>query len=136
MTKIFLDAAYAIALAAPKDQYHERAKALAVQLEKDQTRLITTRAVVLEIGNALAKFKYRVQAIELLNPLEGDSGIEIVPISERLVKRAFALYKERPDKEWGMTDCISFIVMQEQGLSDTLTTDEHFRQAGYNALLL
>ncbi len=46
------------------------------------------------------------------------------------------LYRHRPDKEWGTTDCISFVVMQDYGLTEALTTDEHFKQAGFRALLI
>lgn len=136
MTEVFLDAAYAIALSSPSDQYHERAKVLAEQLEADGTQLIITLAVLLEIGNALAKQRYRAAAIELLDSLQEDPDIEIIPISEDLFNRAFLLYCERQDKEWGLTDCISFVVMKDRGLLKALTTDEHFKQAGFQALLL
>lgn len=133
--EVFLDAAYAIALAAPRDQHHQEALALANQLEGTRTRLITTRAVVLEIGNALAKLRYRRAAVELLNALEHDPQVEIVPLSEELYRQAIHLYQVRPDKEWGLTDCVSFTVMQERGLTQALTPDEHFQQAGFQALL-
>ena len=58
-----------------------------------------------------------------------------MPLSEELYARAFTLYRQRPDKEWGMVDCISFVVMQERGLTDALTTDEHFGQAGFRVLM-
>ena len=61
--------------------------------------------------------------------------MEIVPLSEAIFARAFQLYRTRPDKEWGLTDCISFTVMQERGLTAALTTDEHFGQAGFRVLL-
>ncbi len=136
MNEVFLDAAYAIALSAPSDQHHERASQLAERIETDGTRLITTRAVMLEISNALAKQRYRKDAIELLEALEEDPKVEIISITDGLYKRAFELYRERIDKEWGLTDCISFIVMQGRGLMGALTTDDHFRQAGFQALLL
>lgn len=66
LSKVFLDTAYAIALPALNDQYHERAVVVATQLEKDRTILVTTRAVVLEIGNVLAKLRYRQGAVQLL----------------------------------------------------------------------
>jgi predicted nucleic acid-binding protein len=136
MTKpVFLDTSFAIALSAPTDEYHRRANELAEQLETDETPLLTTRAVILEIGNALSKLRYRQAAVELLGALEADSNVEIVPIAEDLSARAFQLYRERPDKEWGLTDCISFVVMRERGLTAALTTDEHFTQASYQALL-
>ena len=50
--------------------------------------------------------------------------------------KALQCYKMRTDKEWGITDCISFVVMEEYGLTEALTADKHFRQAGFKALLL
>ena len=133
--ELFLDTAYAIAVTVPNDQYHERAVALAWQMKREGTRLITTRAVVMEIGNALSKMRYRQAAINLLNSIEKDSRVEIIPTSEELYQRAFRLYKNRPDKEWGLTDCISFVTMQERNLTEALTSDAHFEQAGFRALL-
>lgn len=106
-----------------------------MQVERKGTRLVTTRAVVLEIGNALAKLRYRKAAIELLESLESDPAVEIVPLSEELYRRAFELYGQRQDKEWGITDCISFVVIRERRIQAALTTDEHFEQAGVRALL-
>jgi len=135
MNKVFLDASFAIALSNLNDQYHKSAEILAEQLELNGTHLITTQAIILEIGNALAKLKYRKDAIKLLDSLENDPNIEIVLFSDGLYKRAVKLYKERIDKEWGLTDCLSFIVMQDYGISKALTTDKHFEQAGFQALL-
>jgi uncharacterized protein len=72
----------------------------------------------------------------LLQAMEQDPAVEIVALSEEWYARAMRLYGERPDKEWGLTDCVSFVVMQERGLTEALTTDDHFRQAGYRPLLL
>lgn len=135
MKEIFLDAAYVIALSSPKDQYHNRAKLIAEQLEVDGSRMITTRAVILEIGNALSKQQYREAAIELLDSLEEDSNVEIIPLTENLYRRGFQLFRERSDKEWGITDCLSFVIMKDRNLTDALTTDEHFKQAGFRILL-
>lgn len=109
---------------------------LAKQIETSGNALITTRAVVLEIGNALARLRYRNAAIELLDSLEEDPNVEIIPLSEELYDRAMESYRQRPDKEWGITDCISFVVMQDYRLTQALTTDEHFKQAGFRALLI
>ena len=135
MTEVFLDASYAIALSSVKDQYHQRAVTLSKKLEAERTHLLTTRAVIVEIGNALSKQKYRSAAIELLTSLKEDPMVEIVPLSEELFERAFSFYQARKDKEWGITDCISFVIMQDRGLTEVLTADEHFQQAGYTALL-
>jgi predicted nucleic acid-binding protein len=133
--EVFLDAAYAIALSVSNDQHHEQAMALRADLKLAPKRLVTTRAVLLEIGNALAKRRYRVAAIQLLESLERDPNVEIIPMSEDLYVRAIQLYRDRLDKDWGITDCVSFVVMQDRGLTSALTTDEHFQQAGFRALL-
>lgn len=132
---VFLDASYAIALSSVRDLYHQRAAALSEKLELNGIQLVTTRAVIIEIGNALSKQKYRDAAIELLTSLKEDPTVEIIPLSEELFERAFSFYQSRQDKEWGITDCISFVVMQERGLTEALTADEHFHQAGYRTLL-
>ena len=134
-SEVFLDTAYAIALSVESDEHHERAEELAEQLEAEATRLITTRAVLLEIGNALSKKRYRKAAVELLDALEQDPQVEIVPLSEELYEQALELFRNRPDKEWGLVDCVSFVVMKERGLTEALTTDEHCEQAGFRALL-
>jgi predicted nucleic acid-binding protein len=134
--EVFLDAAYAIALSVPKDDYHAQAILIADDLEAMRTRLVTTRAVIVEIGNALSKQRYRHAAVELLQSLEADPNVTIVRLTEDLYARAFRLFRERPDKEWGLTDCVSFVVMQDRKITEALTTDEHFQQAGFQALLL
>ena len=133
--EVFLDSGFAIALSVESDEHHQRAEELAEQLEAERTRLVTTRAILLEIGNALSKSRYRDAAIELLDALEQDATVEIVPLSEELFAQALDLFRNRPDKEWGLVDCVSFIVMQERGLTEALTPDKHYEQAGFRALL-
>lgn len=135
MAEVFLDTAYAIALSSANDLFHQRAVFLANELEAAGTRLVTTHAVLLEIGNALSKQRYRRAAIQLLDALETDPKVEIIPLSAELYTRALQMYRERPDKEWGLTDCVSFIVMEDRVMSEVLTTDEHFQQAGFRVLL-
>ena len=131
----FLDTSYAIALSSPADAYHQKALVIAKELKASKTPLVTTRAIILEIGNALSKPKHRSQSIKLLSSLENDKTVTIVPISETLYKKAFHLYCQRKDKNWGIVDCISFIVMTERSITEALTTDIHFQQAGFQALL-
>ncbi len=135
MTEVFLDTSFAIALSSVTDQNHERAVELAHEIEINRTRLITTQAILLEIGNALSKVRYRAAAIQLLESLETDPSVEVVSLTNSLYRLAFKLFKQRDDKEWGIVDCISFIVMQDRGISDALTADVHFQQAGFRALL-
>ncbi len=135
MPEIFLDTAYAIALSAPTDAHHQRAVHLAGKLGRKRFRLVTTRAILLEIGSALARQRHRSNGVELLHALETDPTVSIIAISEELYHRAFTLFSERSDKEWSLTDCLSFVVMADRGIDSGLTTDEHFLQAGFRALM-
>lgn len=135
MIEVFLDTSFAIALSSITDQNHIKAVQIANQLEANKTHLVTTQAILLEIGNALSKQKYRIAAIQILESLETDPNVEVVLLTNDLYKAAFNLFKQRKDKEWGLVDCISFIVMQNRGITDALTADHHFHQSGFRALL-
>ncbi len=134
MTKpVFVDTSYILALLNSRDEFHQQALILADQIDG---KLITTEAVLTEIGNALAKPQWRELAINTLNDLRDDEDLEIISVSAALFSRALKFYSSRMDKEWGFTDCISFTVMNNRKLTDALTTDHHFEQAGFRALLL
>lgn len=135
MIEFFLDASYAIALASPKDQCHVRAVELAQRIRSEKIGLVTTRAVMLEIGNALSKRHLRKAAVVLIEALENDANVTIVPVDDDLFNRAFQLYRSRQDKDWGLTDCISFVIMTDRRMVEALTTDDDFRQAGFIVLL-
>jgi len=131
----FLDSSYVIALAYASDQHRARALQVAAAIEKNRTRLVTTRAVLLEIGSALSKTKIRRDAIRLINALQASSQLEIIPLTEEIAIHGWNFFCQRLDKEWSWTDCISFVVMKERGLNEALTSDQHFEQAGFVALL-
>ena len=135
MNEVFLDTAYLIALTNSSDTFHIKANQLAQQLIVRDARLVTTRAVLLEVGNALAKQRCRELGIRLLNKIESSVPIEIVPLSDALYFKAFSLFQDRMDKEWGLVDCVSFNVMLERGITQALTSDKHFQQMGFQALL-
>ena len=133
--ELFLDAAYLIALAVPADAHHAKALQLLQQTESSTRLFITTQAVLLEVGDALCKPKHRAAAFRLLSALEADPKVLIMPTDAGTFTRALELFHHRADKEWSLTDCISFVVMGDNQLSEVLTTDEHFEQAGFVALL-
>ena len=135
MSKLFLDTSFAIALVSPQDQHHASAAVMMEVIGTQRIPLVTTRAVVVEVGNALSKRRDRWRAIALLDLYEKDPLIEVAPLSEELYERGRDFYQRHKDKEWGLTDCISFVVMRERGLTDALTADGHFRQAGFRPLL-
>lgn len=135
LRELFLDTSYAIALSAPGDALHDRAIHLADRIQDLGIRLATTRAVLLEIGNALARQRHRAAAIRLLDGLHSDTSVAIVEVPSDLYDLGFRLFRSRHDKEWGRIDCVSFVVMQQRGLTAALTADEHFQQCGFRALL-
>lgn len=136
MRELFLYTSYAIALSSEKDRFHSKALELADQLETDKSVLITTRPVLLDIGNALSGPRFRKSAVLLLDSLENDPNVGIVSLTDALYQQGVRFFRKRMDKEWGLVDCISFVVMSERKIYDALTTDDHFRQAGLRALLL
>ena len=87
-----------------------------------------------DVGNALARSN-RSAAVAFINSCYVTPNVKVVSVDSALLRRAIAFYHSRGDKEWGLTDCISFIVMEDNGLTEALTTDEHFQQAGFRALL-
>jgi len=132
-SRIFVDTAYILALINPRDIHHQKALDLLPNLRIAHEVWIT-EAVLTEIGNALAKVN-RFGAIRFIESCYVTKNINVVSISSDLFDQAVKFYDAHKDKEWGLTDCISFIVMQEHGLMDAFTSDKHFQQAGFNALL-
>ena len=134
MNRIFIDTSFIIALYNIDDEYHKKAVNILPEIENAQ--FILTHAIILEIGNAFANIKLRKIGIEILKRLEADKQNLIIPYSSEIHKQAMVLYESRPDKNWGLTDCVSFVVMKKYGITKALTTDKHFQQAGFKALLL
>ncbi|MDF5715540.1 MAG: nucleic acid-binding protein [Rhizonema sp. NSF051] len=93
-----------------------------------------TEAVLVEVGNALGSVN-RPGAVQFIQQCYNTANLQVVTVDTSLLTRALHLYEKRPDKAWGFTDCISFVVMWEQDLTDAVTADLHFVQAGFRALL-
>lgn len=130
--KIFIDTLYVIALINQRDDYHNKAVELADAYESQP--LVTTDAVLMEIGNGLAR-AFKSQAIEIIDDFLTSGNVEIIHLNPELFGRAYSLYKQYQDKEWGLIDCVSFVVMREAKITDALTCDQHFVQAGFQALM-
>jgi uncharacterized protein len=130
-TAYFADTFYFVALLSPRDATHAPAVELARTLRGP---LVTTDAVVIEVANALSAPRDRERAASFITELWADPHVTVRPIDRQLLEKALRLYRSRVDKDWGLCDCISFVVMQEQSLMDALTGDEHFRQAGFHTL--
>lgn len=132
---LFLDTAYVLALFNTRDQWHKKALEWQKQAAAEESYLITTEFVLVEIGDGLASRNIRANAAKIVRALAESPLVEIVPVNSDLFEQGFKLFEDRPDKDWGITDCTSFVVMWERGISKALTTDEHFRQAGFEPLL-
>ena len=133
--ELFLDTSFSIGLVSPRDQIHEKAIRWSEKIENLKIPVVTTQAVLLEIGNALSKSAFRQVGIGLLENLADDPDTTIVSLTDEIYNKAFELFRSRADKEWGLVDCISFVVMRERNIESALTADEHYIQAGFRALL-
>jgi len=133
---IFVDTAFFIALLNQSDNYHQKAIYLYQQLKIQKISLITSEYILLEFADGLSRLRYRHLAINFLKAIEKDKDFVIIRTSMKIMQQASQLYQERTDKEWGLTDCTSFVIMKNLDLYESLTTDQHFRQAGFRALML
>ena len=131
---LFLDTVYIQALLNRHDDYHDRAKSLYHKV-RNATEVWVTEAILVEVGNALSATN-RSEAVQFIQLCYQIPNMRVVSVDKSLLKRGLELYHSRPDKDWGLTDCISFVAMREQNLIDALTADRHFVQAGFRALLL
>ena len=104
-------------------------------LAQSNTPLLTTSLVLAEVGNGLSKLPLRHLMTPFRQRLQQSKRIEIVHVDSSLFERGWSLYEQRPDKEWGLVDCISFVLMQERGILHAVTNDHHFEQAGVVVLL-
>ena len=132
---LFLDTGYVIALNSQRDRFHSAALDWERAVRTDNIPIVTTRAVQLEIGAAFSRLAYRTAGAAILEALDQDPGVTVVPLDDDTYRRALELFAARSDKEWSLTDCISFVVMGDRAITQALTTDAHFAQAGFDALL-
>ena len=132
MSTVFADTFYSAALANRNDASHQTASEFA---RGYSGRSLTTEWVLAEVADGLASARRRHLIQSLRSLWQTDGNLTIVKASHELFNRGLDLFCARPDKEWSLTDCISFVVMQDQGISEVLSADHHFEQAGFVRLL-
>jgi len=132
MKGLFADTFFLLGLANPHDEAHLRSVAFA---KEHRGLLLTTGWILAEVGDALAAPKNRVRAARFVGAILQAPQFHVVPPRLDQLERGLALYAHRPDKSWSLTDCISFAVMEEEDLTEAVTADHHFEQAGFRALL-
>ena len=131
MSKVFADTFYFLALLNKNDEAHAKALQYSAQIEQ----LITTEWVLTELADGLASSRRRSMVLQTRQELSADADVQVIPLDMQLHEEGIRLYASRADKEWSLTDCISFIVMQREAVTEALTGDHHFEQAGFVALL-
>jgi predicted nucleic acid-binding protein len=128
----FVDTSYLGALFMVHDEWHAAAVRWSTRVT---TPLLTSDYILLEIADGLARVAWRGTADRIINSLKANPAVTIVAQSDALFEQGLQLYRSRQDKNWSLTDCLSFTIMKNYGCSSALTSDEHFTQAGFRALL-
>jgi len=132
---VFLDTSGWVALLNADDRFHAAANERMRQFGADRRPLVTTDWVLAETGNGLARFPARSRFAGAVEAFRSSKSARLVRIDDTLFQRGVELYASVDDKTWGLVDCASFIVMRDAAILEALTTDHHFTQAGFRALL-
>jgi uncharacterized protein len=135
MKAVFADTSYWFALLNTRDTLHQKAVVLSRQLSA--VPLVTSEMVFVELLNCLSSGnprERRAVATAVQGFHESDSVV-VVPQTPEQFAIAFDRYKRSADKNWSLTDCASFQIMETERISAALTHDHHFVQAGFEALL-
>jgi predicted nucleic acid-binding protein len=135
MSQFFADTFYWGALFYQRDSWHDRTLAFSRTLTPID-RLWTSDAVLTEV---LAMFSgageyLRQGAARRVRALLSDTRVVLIPATHELFLEGFALYEQRPDKAYSLTDCMSMQIMRREGLTEVLTNDRHFSQEGFRVL--
>jgi len=127
-----IDTSFLGALFIPNDAWHVAARAWSRRVKPP---LLTTDYILLEFADGFARVDWRPTANRVIQAIQANPAIRIVPQSRSLFDRGLELYRSRSDKDWSLTDCLSFVVMKDEGCTQALSADHHFEQAGFRALL-
>ncbi len=131
--KVFADTVWFEALLNRRDQYHHQAVAMSRGVT---AHIVTTEFILLELGAAFSDPSDRADFTLVDEMVRRHPDVTLVSLSSDLLQQGTELFAARPDKAWSLTDCISFVVMSEHEITDALTADQHFVQAGFRALLI
>ena len=138
MSDYFADSGYWFALIDEDDEFHTSATEYAILLETQNDRIVTTQMVLNEVLNPRSgtTARQRQDAIALIDRIRQNRQVDVIPQSEEQFEEALALLRSVVnDKEWSITDCASFLAMRRLNITNALTGDRHFRQAGFTVLL-
>ena len=128
---VFMDTYGLIAWINTRDAAHQRVK---TYLESFSGNIVTTEWVLLEFADAFSLSKSKLIAVEAIKRIHHLPMFLVIGFEPTIHQAGFDLYENRSDKDWSLTDCVSFAVMTLRGLSEALTADHHFEQAGFRAV--
>jgi uncharacterized protein len=134
--RVFLDTSFFIALENLDDPCHKKAREISHRFINEKAIFLLHWGIILEIGDGFAKLNRRVAGMRLMQKIFREEGYVIAPITSNLLELGIHLYQSRTDKEYPLTDCLSFTMMRQEGILKALTADYHFQQEGFHALLL
>jgi uncharacterized protein len=135
MKPVFLDTSGLIAVVNTDDQWHGRAEAAWRDLAASNAPLVTTPLVLIEMWDGLSRVDQRPLAVDLYDRLCRSPRVRILAVASEQELAAWQLCRQRPDKNWGVTDCASFVVMSQLGMEEAFTVDRHFEQASFRRLI-
>jgi uncharacterized protein len=132
---VFADTGYWVALLNPRDELHDKATALSKSL--NPLHIVTSEMVLTEVLNDFSRRgQYlRQAATKLIDRIQKNPNITLISQTSQQFHQGLELYKNRLDKNWSLTDCVSFKTMEQMGICEALAYDKHFEQAGFSALL-
>lgn len=132
MTRVYADTSFFVATIGPRDQFHRQAVEF---MQAYDGEVLTTDFVLLEFGNYLFRIKDRAFLEPVLRNIRSNPRYHVAQATRKLLQAGIDRFNARPDKEWSLTDCISFVVMEDHGVREALTSDSDFEQAGFVKLL-
>jgi predicted nucleic acid-binding protein len=133
--QVFLDTSGLIAVVNADDHWHAKAQSVWAALTASSVSYVTTSLVLIELADGLSRIQYRPLALQIIDALHASLRVTIVQSDIALEARGWQLFRDRNDKAWGMTDCVSMTLMGDLEIEDTFTADHHFQQAGFSILL-
>lgn len=136
MSQVFVDTAAWLALLNKSDSLHHLAKEIEKSLKASKRLWVTTDFILIEVADALCAVSQRSKTVTFLKNIKMLKSVYVVALEQELLQKGLDLYQSRLDKDWGLTDCTSFVVMQQRGIIEAFTSDKHFEQAGFIRLMI
>lgn len=120
MKRIFADTSYWIALLNPRDELHLKAVAAAQKCSENQ--VVTSEMVLVEFLNGFSDRgpRLRAAASKAVKTLQSSPDVSVIPQTSDQFERALSRYEDRVDKDWSLTDCASFLIMEAEGIEAAL----------------